>query len=250
MKKIIKIISAIVFLFLGLFMFIYPYYTDKKYKSDVFKKEEEYIEYVNGIHEIIHKSTITGNSQEEIIDSKMNTYNQFQALYELLRQRNNYLYETKQKDFIYNTNYEKNDIHLSDYGLKYNVFGYIELPSIGITLPIYLGASNYHMSLGAVHLTGTSYPIGGINTNSVIAAHRGFRRTKMFRNIDKINIGDIMYIKNFNDTLTYKAVKTDVISSKGISSLTIESGRDMVTIISCHPFPFNYQRYVVYFERV
>ena len=106
------------------------------------------------------------------------------------------------------------------------------------------------MSLGAVHLTGTSYPIGGINTNSVIAAHRGFRRTKMFRNIDKINIGDIMYIKNFNDTLTYKAVKTDVISSKGISSLTIESGRDMVTIISCHPFPFNYQRYVVYFERV
>ena len=106
------------------------------------------------------------------------------------------------------------------------------------------------MSLGAVHLTGTSYPIGGVNTNSVIAAHRGFRKTKMFRNIDKIHIGDIMYIKNFNGTLTYRAVKSSIIDKKGISNLTIEDGRDMVTIISCHPFPFNYQRYVVYFERI
>ena len=71
----------------------------------------------------------------------------------------------------------------------------------------------------------------------------------MFRDIDKINIGDSLYIKNFTGTLTYKAVKTDVIDKKGISNLTIEEGRDMITIISCHPYPFNYQRYVVYFER-
>ena len=249
MKKILKISSAIIFLVLGLSMFIYPYYTDKEYKNNVSKKEKEYTEYIDSINEIINNGISASSIHEETSSNITNTYNKFNELYELLKARNEKLYQTKQNEFIYNTNYEVNDIILSNYGLKYNIFGYIELPSIGITLPIYLGATNSNMKLGAVHLTGTSYPIGGINTNSVIAAHRGYHRTKMFRDIDKINIGDSLYIKNFTGTLTYKAVKTDVIDKKGISNLTIEEGRDMITIISCHPYPFNYQRYVVYFER-
>ena len=249
MKVRIKIFFAILFFILSIIFFIYPQITDREYKSDVRKKEEEYIEIINSVNEVVSNG-VTNIEEKEVIDSNLSTYNRFNELYELLKQKNSYLYETKQHDFIYDTNYEVNDINLSNYGLKYNIFGYLELPSIGITLPIYLGASNYNMSLGAVHLTGTSYPIGGVNTNSVIAAHRGFRKTKMFRDIDRIHIGDIMYIKNFSGTLTYKAVKTSIIDKRGISNLTIEEGRDMVTIISCHPFPFNYQRYVVYFERV
>ena len=125
----------------------------------------------------------------------------------------------------------------------------MNIPSIRITLPIYLGANNSNMKLGAAHLTGTSYPIGGNNTNSVIAAHRGFYKTLMFRHIDRIKIGDKLYIKNFKETLTYRAVKIDIIDSKNINSLVIQDNRDMITIISCHPYPFNYQRYFVYFER-
>ena len=250
MKTKIKIFFAGFFFILSIILFIYPHITDKQYKKDVSIKEEEYIKYISSIHEVIYNGITTSNISEESSNNIVSTYHRFNELYELLKVRNEELYETKQNDFIYNTNYEANDINLSDYGLNYNIFGYIEIPSIGITLPIYLGATNSNMRLGAVHLTGTSYPIGGVNTNSVIAAHRGYHRTKMFRDIDKIHIGDILYIKNFQGTLTYKAVKTDIIDKKGISNLTIEEGRDMVTIISCHPYPFNYQRYVVYFERV
>lgn len=106
------------------------------------------------------------------------------------------------------------------------------------------------MRLGATHLTGTSYPIGGVNTNSVIAAHRGFYKTEMFRNIDKIKIGDKLYIKNFMDTLEYQAIEIDIIKPDELNKLTIRDNKDMITLISCHPFPHNYQRYVVYFERV
>ena len=241
----IKITSALILFILGISIFIYPKITDKYYKEDIKKKETEYIKYTQQIPKeipIINDTKKTNNNY--------NSYHNLKELLSILKTRNEEMYNNHQHDFIFNTNYEANDINLSNYGLNYNIFGYIELPSIGITLPIYFGASKYNMSLGAVHLTGTSYPIGGKNTNSVIAAHRGFRRTKMFRDIDKINIGDLMYIKNIEGTLTYKAVKTSVIDKKDISTLIIEDNKDMITIISCHPFPFNYQRYVVYFERV
>ena len=106
------------------------------------------------------------------------------------------------------------------------------------------------MRLGAVHLTGSSYPIGGNNTNSVIAAHRGYYKTSMFRHIDNIKIGDRLYIKNFRETLLYRAVEIAIIDSNDIGKLGIQDNKDLVTLISCHPYPFNYQRYVVYFERV
>ena len=71
----------------------------------------------------------------------------------------------------------------------------------------------------------------------------------MFRHINKINIGDKLYIKNYKTTLEYKAVKIDIIKPTDLNKLTIKENKDMITIISCHPFPYNYQRYVVYFER-
>ena len=243
MKTRIKMFLALVFFFLSIILFIYPIFTDKQYKNEVEKKEKEYIETINKIND--EKEVSYNNDTNTSI-----SYQNFNELYELLKVRNKEIYETEEYDFIYNTNYEYNDINLSNYGLSYNIFGYLELPSIGITLPIYFGATNSNMKLGAVHLTGTSYPIGGINTNSVIAAHRGYHRTKMFRDIDKIKIGDTLYIRYFMGTLTYKAVKTDVIHPKDINKLVIEENKDMITLISCHPYPFNYQRYVVYFERI
>ena len=246
MKIKIKIFLAIFFFMLSILLFIYPHITDRQYKRNVSIKEEEYIKYIESVNDVINRSVSTSNINED----EVNTHHRFQELYELLKVRNDELFQTKQNDFIYHTNYEANDIHLSDYGLKYNIFGYIEIPSIGITLPIYLGATNSNMKLGAVHLTGTSYPIGGMNTNSVIAAHRGYHRTKMFRDIDKIHLGDVLYINNFQGKLTYRVVETDIIDKKGISHLTIKEGCDRITIISCHPYPFNYQRYVVIGERV
>ena len=229
-KKIIKIFLAIILLVIGILIFIYPRVTDYLYKKNVNKLEYKFINDVN-------KSNSDDNSK-------------LKELYNLLVEENKKIYDDKQNKFLIKKIYENQEINLIDYGLTDNVFGFLEIPSIDVTLPLYLGASKEHMSLGATHLTGTSYPVGGISTNSVIAAHRGYYRTQMFRHIDDIKIGDKLYIKNFMTTLEYSAVKTSVIRPDELNKLLIEDNRDLVTIISCHPYPRNYQRYVVYFERI
>ncbi len=224
-RKNIKYFVALILFLLGLSIFVFPSITNYLYNRNVYKNEKKF---------------------EKIIKN-----NNFDSLYNLLKEENDKLYKNKQKKFIsQKISYEEQLIDLKKNGLEDNIIGYIEIPTINIILPIYLGASNNNMALGAVHLTGTSYPIGGNNTNSVIAAHRGFYKTRMFRYIDRIKIGDKLYINNFKETLVYQAVNIDIIDSKDINKLIIQDNRDMITIISCHPFPFNYQRYVVYFERI
>ena len=223
-RKSIKLTLSLILFLLGFSIFIFPSITNYLYNKKVSKLKDEY---------------------EEVVRN-----NNFDSLYNLLKKENNDLYKNKQKSFVsQKISYEKALIDLKKYDLDNNIIAFLNIPSIDITLPIYLGASKSNMRLGAVHLTGTTYPIGGDNTNSVIAAHRGFYKTLMFRHIDKIKKGDKLYIKNFKETLIYKAVDIDIIDSKDINKLVIQNNKDMVTIISCHPYPFNYQRYVVYFER-
>lgn len=222
-----KIILIIIFI-LGLSLIIIPIITDHLYNINVDNMEKEY----NKIVKLLDEDKI-------------------KALNELLEEENKKLYLNKQILFTSQKHYLENAaIDLSKYGLENNVIGFIEIPSIDIKLPIYLGANEINMKKGAVHLTGTSYPIGGKNTNSVIAAHRGYYKTRMFRHINKINIGDTLYIKNYNGLLEYKATKIDIIKPTDLNKLTITDDKDMITIISCHPFPHNYQRYAVYFERI
>ena len=224
-----KKIALIVLFIIGLIIVIIPQVTDYLYNIKVNDLEIKYDNMITDIEEV----------------------DQFAALNELLTNENNKLFNNQQITFVnQDVSFEKAQIDLTKYGLNDNVIGFLELPSIDIKLPIYLGANDNNMKRGAVHLTGTSYPIGGENTNSVIAAHRGYYRSLMFRHIDKISIGDTLYIKNYNGTLEYKAVKTAIIKPTELNKLTIEEGKDMITLISCHPFPYNYQRYVVYFERV
>ena len=225
MKK--KVILIIMFI-LGLSLVITPIITDRLYNINVDNLEKKYDKII------------------KLIDEK-----RLKALTELLEEENKKLYINKQISFKNQEHYLENAmIDLRKYGLEDNIFGFIEIPSIDIKLPIYLGANEINMKKGAVHLTGTSYPIGGNNTNSVIAAHRGYYKTRMFRHINKINIGDKLYIKNYKTTLEYKAVKIDIIKPTDLNKLTIKENKDMVTIISCHPFPYNHQRYAVYFERI
>lgn len=99
-------------------------------------------------------------------------------------------------------------------------------------------------------MTETSYPIGGENTNCVLAAHRGSSRAAMFRDIELLEPGDRIYIENFREPLTYQVVETRVISPTDVQELLIQAGRDLVTLLTCHPYGHNYQRYVVFCERV
>lgn len=222
-KKYRVRIIAILLIVIGILVFCFPKVTDYFYKVEVQKKKDSFQEQ-------------KGNS--------------FEKLYEELQLQNQILYKEKQANLKDPFSYEQKNIHLEDYGLQDNIIGFIVIPKLEVELPILLGANSENMKLGAVHLTQTSYPIGGENTNSIIAAHRGYNKTEMFRNIQKLEIGDEIQIQNFKETLLYKVVETKVIMPNDIEALWIQNGKDLITLVTCHPYPTNKQRYIVICERI
>jgi len=200
------------------------------------------------LHELSYRREIA-DVKKEFLRDKAPGNSDWDALYERLKAENERLFATGQNGLVDAFSYEQPAVDLSEYGIRDNCIGFIHLPSIDIELPIYLGANSENMMKGAVHLTQTSYPIGGKNTNCVIAAHRG-RSVKQFRTIDKIQIGDEVTITNFRETLTYRACEIKIIYPSDIGEILIQPGRDLITLFSCHPLGNNYQRYVVYCERV
>ncbi|MCC8028633.1 MAG: class C sortase [Lachnospiraceae bacterium] len=132
-------------------------------------------------------------------------------------------------------------------GLDDAMFGYIEIPAMDTELPLYIGASAANLARGAAVLGATSLPVGGENTNCIIAAHRGYRGIPFFRDIEKLSVGDSVYITNPWGTLGYRVESVDIIDPTDSDKVKIREGRDMVTLMTCHPYRSNGRyRYVVY----
>lgn len=128
--------------------------------------------------------------------------------------------------------------------------GILSIPAMDCTLSLYVGATDAHLNLGAAVLGGTSLPVGGENTNSVIAAHRGWKNGKYFKEIEKLQPGDAVFVENPWETLTYEVEACEVIAPTDSERLKIQEGRDMLTLITCHPYRSHGAfRYVVYCVR-
>ena len=137
---------------------------------------------------------------------------------------------------------------LEEYSKK--PFGYIQIPAMDTVLPLYIGASVSHMAKGAAVLGETSLPVGGINTNCVIAGHRGYRGIAFFRDIEKLQIGDCVQIRNPWERLTYTVEALQRIAPDDSEAVKIQKGRDMLTLLTCHPYRGNGKwRYIVYCVR-
>ena len=146
--------------------------------------------------------------------------------------------------------YEAPSFDLTEYGIEDDVIGVLSIPSINLQMPIYLGATYGHMAAGAAHLSQTSLPIGGVNTNCVIAGHRGWSGAPYFLNMDKVEVGDTVTVTNLWETLTYEVCETRVIEPNDIDAVLIQPGRDMLTLITCHPYASGGRyRLVIYCER-
>lgn len=129
------------------------------------------------------------------------------------------------------------------------IMGSIEIPSININLPIYHGTSDEVLSTGVGHLNGSSLPIGGVSTKSVLTAHRGLPSSKLFTRLDELEIGDLFFIRVLNETLAYKINDIQIIEPEDVSGLEIETGKDLVSLITCTPYGLNTHRLVVTGER-
>ena len=161
------------------------------------------------------------------------------------------IFEEGQAGFNSVDAYETPSFLLSDYGLEEEVFGVISIPSLEVEIPIYLGASAENLALGAAHLSQTSLPIGGKNTNCVIAGHRGWRGGAYFRDIPRLKAGDLVQITNLWETLTYQVNEVKTIYPKSNKSLLIQPGQDLLTLMTCEYAPGGVKnRCLVICERV
>lgn len=145
--------------------------------------------------------------------------------------------------------YEVPSFDLSDYGVADDVFGAISIPKINVILPLYLGATYRHMADGFAQMSNTSIPIGGESTNAVMACHRGWNRMAYLRDVEMIELGDVVYVHNLWEDLEYRVVDIYVIEPDDLSILKIQEGRDLVTLFTCHPYGISTHRYVVVCER-
>ena len=172
-------------------------------------------------------------------------------LWEDMTNYNKTIYAQGQSGLSCEYDYQKPSFYLTQYGLEDEVFGVISIPAMELEMPIYLGATNQHMADGAAHLSQTSLPIGGENTNCVIAGHRGYNGASYFRYIEKLKVGDVVSITNLWETLTYRVAEIKIIDPHEVKEILIQDGRDLVTLLTCHPYASGgRQRYVVYCERI
>ena len=175
----------------------------------------------------------------------------YEVLLTAMRYYNSALFIYRQKDLNSKSAYEQSQFRLTDYGLPSETFGVISIPKISLEMPLFLGASEANMAKGAAVLSQTSIPIGGESTNAVIAGHRGWNGYKYFMDIERLEIGDEVTITNVWETLTYKVVDIQIVSPNDVGAILIQQGRDMITLLTCHPPNTGGRyRYLVFCERV
>lgn len=174
----------------------------------------------------------------------------FQRMQRQMELYNQTIYEEKQQELRDAWSYQQNEFDLQTIGLQQDMIGYLTIEAMDLKTPLYVGATSENIEEGAAVLFETSMPIGGKNTNCVIVAHRGGRYGPMFRDIEVLEKGDRIQVDNPWETLEYEVVKTIVIYPDEIDKIKIQEGKDMITLVTCHPYPDNYQRYVVYCQRV
>lgn len=232
MKQKLKLIFVSLIFLLGLVLFLYPLANKYENKIEVEETKKNFEKTVEKL-------------QEESLEEE----NPLNDLYSDMKAYNEKIYENKQSDLKDPWSYQQSSFDLTQYGVEDNIIGYIAVPHMEIELPIYLGANTDNMAKGAVHMSQTSLPIGGENTNCVIAAHRGYKGIPMFCDIEIMEIGDEVIIRNLWETLKYRVSEIKVINPSDSQEVLIQPGKDMVTLITCHPYTKNYKRYVVYCER-
>lgn len=131
-----------------------------------------------------------------------------------------------------------------------NVIGYIEIDKIDVYLPVYHGTSESVLQTGVGHLEGSSLPVGGPGTHSVISGHRGLPNARLFTDLDQLEMGDTFVLHVLDATLTYEVDQIRIVEPTEVSELAIAEGEDYCTLVTCTPYGINTHRLLVRGHRV
>ena len=222
-----KVFTAALILFLlGLLVALIPSFSGHRLESQVEQTAERFNE------SIPQNENEKSPSFTESEDGDL----PYPELFRAAQEYNEKLYRNRQTGFTSISAYQEPALCLSDYGIDDGVFGTVCIPKLGVTLPIYLGASEENMAKGAAHLSQTSLPIGGENTNCVLAGHCAFNGADYFRHLSTLTEGDEVILTTLWSEDHYRVSGVAVIAPDDIASVMIQPGRELLTLLTCHPY--------------
>jgi sortase A len=242
-RKIVILIMLLIFA-AGLGIMLYPSLQGAITDHRIIQEAHEFLE---KLETIPTKPEAEATEPTEPIATEPVLYPE---LLNAMQSYNQQIWEEKQAGLCDPWSYEQPSFTLGDYGLEDEVFGVITIPRLQLEMPIYLGATYKHMADGAAHLSQTSLPIGGENSNCVIAGHRGWGGASYFRYITELEAGDEVIITNLWGELRYTVTETKIIDPNDVEEILIQQDRELLTLLTCHPYASGGKyRYVVYCER-
>lgn len=226
-KKSSKIINIalILILIVGLSLLLYPTVSDYWNSFHQSKAISSYVDEVSNLNE---------EEYQRLWDEAI-AYNQ-----SLLGRSNSYLLNDEQQA-IY-----KQTLSVSSNG----VMGYLEVPSINCTLPIYHTTDESVLQVAVGHLEWTSIPTGGESTHCVLSGHRGLPSAKLFTDLDKLIVGDVFMMRVLDEVLTYQVDQILIVEPQETDALQIEEGKDYCTLVTCTPYAKNTHRLLVRGHRI
>lgn len=225
MKKRLPTILLILFFLAGLSLLLYPTISD----------------YWNSLHQskaISHYVEAVANMDEE----------EYERIWNSAIEYNEKLYKNSSRHKMTEKDKKEYQSHLNiaDNG----IMGYIEIPSISCTLPIYHGTSDAVLQIAVGHIEGTSLPVGGKSSHCVLSGHRGLPSAKLFTNLDKLIEGDIFMLRVLDNTLTYEVDDIKIVEPHEVDGLDITYGKDYCTLVTCTPYGVNTHRLLVRGRRI
>lgn len=225
MKRHGTTIILLIVLIAGLSLLLYPTFSDWWNSMHQSRAVASYVEQVANIDEeqYAHLWDAAWNYNESLVD-RPNTY----AL-----------------DEAQKAEYDQ----ILDIG-GMGIMGYIEVPTIGVTLPIYHGTDETVLQIAVGHLEWTSLPVGGESSHCVVSGHRGLPSAKLFTDLDKLVVGDLFIFRVLDEILTYEVDQILIVEPHETEALLIQQGKDLCTLITCTPYGVNSHRLLVRGHRV
>lgn len=225
MKKHLSTIAMILVLLVGLSLMLYPTVSDRWNAMHQSRAIATYSETVSGME----------NARYDELLAQAQAYNA------ALTNRPGRFMMTDEERAVY-----ESVLDVSGTG----IMGYVEIPRIDCSLPIYHGTSEGVLQIAVGHIEGSSLPIGGMGTHCVLSGHRGLPSAKLFTSLDRMQTGDTFMLHVLDETLTYEVDQILTVEPEDVSALAIDPQADLCTLVTCTPYGINSHRLLVRGHRV
>lgn len=235
MKKRTTIIMTAILFLAGLSLLLYPFVANQ---WNTYRQSRLITDY----EEVVASKEASGELDYEAEWAKAGSYNEALVPYILpdsFAEAKQETEEGEDKEYL-------SCLNLTGDGMM----GYVQIPKINIRIPIFHTVDDDVLQKGAGHLEGSSLPVGGENNHAVISAHRGLPSAALFTDLDKLDKGDHFLLYILDDILCYEVDQIMVVEPEDTSSLVVEDGKDLVTLLTCTPYGVNSHRLLVRGHRV